>query len=184
MVLVWVFNPSSQEAEVGGAPSSRPFWSTELVLGQPGYREKPCLKKRKIKKAMVSYSCLNKTWKVTLIDMLTWMRKNLKGLTLRTQGEEMLSRGESASISYQILKGQHWDYIHKGNIVWTDQAIFRDIHIKQQLNKAMTLKARWESWDGVKREREGRYNFKNIKIYYKLKNGFKEAQNIYSTQCS
>ena len=34
--LVWVINPSTQEAEARGSLSSRPVWPTELVLGQPG----------------------------------------------------------------------------------------------------------------------------------------------------
>jgi hypothetical protein len=37
--------------------------------------------------------------------------------------------------------------------------MFRNIHIKQ-LKKTMNLRARWESWDRVKGEREGRCNLK------------------------
>jgi hypothetical protein len=36
VVVVHAFNPSTWEAEAGGFLSSRPAWSTELVLGQPG----------------------------------------------------------------------------------------------------------------------------------------------------
>jgi hypothetical protein len=39
-VVAHAFNPSTQEAEVGGFLSSRPAWSTKKVPGQPGlYRE-------------------------------------------------------------------------------------------------------------------------------------------------
>jgi hypothetical protein len=48
-VVARTFNPSTLEAEAGGFLSSRPAWSTEWVPGQPGYTEKPCLKKEKEK---------------------------------------------------------------------------------------------------------------------------------------
>jgi hypothetical protein len=45
-VVVHAFNPSTWEAEAGRFLSSRPTWSTESVPGQPGYTERPCLKKQ------------------------------------------------------------------------------------------------------------------------------------------
>ena len=36
--MVHTFNPSTQEANAGGYPSSRPAWTTEQVLEQPGIR--------------------------------------------------------------------------------------------------------------------------------------------------
>jgi hypothetical protein len=45
-VVAHSFNPSTWEAEAGGFLSSRPAWSTEWVPGQPGLKEKPCLKKK------------------------------------------------------------------------------------------------------------------------------------------
>jgi hypothetical protein len=45
------FNPSTQEAEVGGFLSSRPAWYTEWVPGQPGlHRETRSWKTKKRKK--------------------------------------------------------------------------------------------------------------------------------------
>ena len=38
--MAHAFNPSTQEAEAGGAQSSRPAWSTERVPQQPGLQEK------------------------------------------------------------------------------------------------------------------------------------------------
>jgi hypothetical protein len=35
-VVAHTFKPSALEAEAGGSLSSRPAWSTEWVLGQPG----------------------------------------------------------------------------------------------------------------------------------------------------
>jgi hypothetical protein len=49
-MVAHTFNPSTREAEAGRFLSSRPAWSTEWVPGQPGYIEKPCLKKPKRKK--------------------------------------------------------------------------------------------------------------------------------------
>ena len=45
LVVVHLFNPSSQEAEAGGALSLRPAWSTELVPGHPELHSEPCLGK-------------------------------------------------------------------------------------------------------------------------------------------
>jgi hypothetical protein len=51
VVVAHAFNPSTREAEVGGFLSSRPAWSTELVLGQPGlHRETLSQKKNKKQK--------------------------------------------------------------------------------------------------------------------------------------
>jgi hypothetical protein len=41
------FNPSTQEAKAGGSLSSRPAWSTEWVLGQPGLHRKKTKKEKK-----------------------------------------------------------------------------------------------------------------------------------------
>lgn len=41
------FNPITWEAEADGSLSLRPSWSTEQVLGHPGYTVKPVLKKTK-----------------------------------------------------------------------------------------------------------------------------------------
>ena len=35
-MVVHTFNPSAWKAEAGGSQGSRPAWSTEQVLGQPG----------------------------------------------------------------------------------------------------------------------------------------------------
>jgi hypothetical protein len=44
-VVVYAFNPSTQEAEAGQSLTLRPAWSTEQVLGQPRlHREALCLK--------------------------------------------------------------------------------------------------------------------------------------------
>ena len=43
------FNPSTQEAETAKSLSLRPAWSTERVLGHPGYTEKPYFGKNKQK---------------------------------------------------------------------------------------------------------------------------------------
>ena len=44
-MVVHLFNPSTQEAEVSSSLSSRLAWSTEGVLDSQGHTEKPCLKK-------------------------------------------------------------------------------------------------------------------------------------------
>jgi hypothetical protein len=50
-VVVHTFNPSTWEAEAGGFLSSRPAWSTEWVLGQPGlHRETLSRKNQKEKR--------------------------------------------------------------------------------------------------------------------------------------
>jgi hypothetical protein len=56
-VVVHAFNPSTWEAEAGEFLSSRPAWSTEWVLGQPGlYRETLSRKtKMKTKKDILMY---------------------------------------------------------------------------------------------------------------------------------
>jgi hypothetical protein len=47
-VVAHAFNPSTWEAEAGGFLSSRPFWSTKRVPGQPGlHRETLSRKKTK-----------------------------------------------------------------------------------------------------------------------------------------
>jgi hypothetical protein len=44
------FNPSTQEAEAGGALSSKPAWSTDPVPGQPTLsRDRETLSRKKIK---------------------------------------------------------------------------------------------------------------------------------------
>jgi hypothetical protein len=44
-VVVNMSNPSTQEAEAGRSLlSSRPAWSTELVLRQPRLHSKPCFR--------------------------------------------------------------------------------------------------------------------------------------------
>jgi hypothetical protein len=56
--VVHVFNPSTQEAEAAGSPSSRPAWSTDQVPGQIGLNREtlsqsaliPALQKKKKKK--------------------------------------------------------------------------------------------------------------------------------------
>ena len=45
--MVHVFNHSMQEAEVGRSLSSRPAWSTELVLGQSGLQRKILSQRRR-----------------------------------------------------------------------------------------------------------------------------------------
>jgi hypothetical protein len=49
-VVVHTFDPSTQEAESGGFPSSRPAWSTEWVPGQPGLHRETLSRKTKKKK--------------------------------------------------------------------------------------------------------------------------------------
>jgi hypothetical protein len=50
-MVVYAFNPSSQEAEAVEFLSSRPAWSTEWVPGQPGlHRETLSQKKEKKRK--------------------------------------------------------------------------------------------------------------------------------------
>ena len=47
MVVVRAFNPSPRECRGTGSLSSKPVWSTELVLGQPGlHRETLSWKKK------------------------------------------------------------------------------------------------------------------------------------------
>jgi hypothetical protein len=51
-MVVHTFNPSTLEEEAGEFLSSRPAWSTEWVLGQPGlHRETLSQKKKKKKKS-------------------------------------------------------------------------------------------------------------------------------------
>jgi hypothetical protein len=46
-VVAHAFNPSTWEAEAGGFLSSRPAWSTEWVLGQPGLHRETLSRKTK-----------------------------------------------------------------------------------------------------------------------------------------
>jgi hypothetical protein len=46
MVVAHAFNPSTLEAEAGGAVSSRSARFTEKFQDSQGYIEKPCLKKQ------------------------------------------------------------------------------------------------------------------------------------------
>lgn len=49
VVVVYTFSSSTQETEAGQYQSLRPASSTEQIPGQ-GYKEKPCLKNKQIKK--------------------------------------------------------------------------------------------------------------------------------------
>ena len=44
-MVAQAFNPSTQEAKVGGSLNSRPVWSIEQVPGSQHYTERPYLKK-------------------------------------------------------------------------------------------------------------------------------------------
>jgi hypothetical protein len=46
-MVVHAFNPSTQEAEAGGFPSSRPAWSTEWVPGKPELHRETLSRKKK-----------------------------------------------------------------------------------------------------------------------------------------
>jgi hypothetical protein len=48
-MVAQAFNPSTREAEAGGFLSSRPAWSTEYVLGQPGLHRETLSQKNKNK---------------------------------------------------------------------------------------------------------------------------------------
>ena len=49
-MVVYTFNPSTQEAKAGGTLNLRPAWSRERVPGQPGTTQKTSLsQKPKIK---------------------------------------------------------------------------------------------------------------------------------------
>ena len=43
-MVVHTINPSTWEAEAGGALSSGPAWSTEQIPGQRGLYSEPCLR--------------------------------------------------------------------------------------------------------------------------------------------
>jgi hypothetical protein len=49
-VVAPAFNPSTWKAEAGGFLSSRPAWSTERVLGQPGLHRETLSRETKNKK--------------------------------------------------------------------------------------------------------------------------------------
>jgi hypothetical protein len=58
--LAHAFNPSTWEAEAGGFLSSRPAWSTERVLGQPGLHRETLSLKTKTKTKMDNLVFLKK----------------------------------------------------------------------------------------------------------------------------
>jgi hypothetical protein len=64
------FNPSIQEAEPGKALSSRPAWSSERILGQPGpHRETPSWGKKKVVMKIIfplNKHCFYFYWKIFL----------------------------------------------------------------------------------------------------------------------
>jgi hypothetical protein len=49
-VVAHTFNSGTWEAEAGGSLSSRPTWSTEQILGQPGLHRETLSQKTKQKK--------------------------------------------------------------------------------------------------------------------------------------
>lgn len=50
MVVLYAFNPSGQEEEAGGPLSSKPAWSTERVLRQPGLCRETLPKKEPVER--------------------------------------------------------------------------------------------------------------------------------------
>jgi hypothetical protein len=64
------FNPGTQEAEAGGSLSSKAVWSTEWVPDSQGYREKPCLKKKKNQNK-------NSQWNYEMITCLQLKNQNI-----------------------------------------------------------------------------------------------------------
>jgi hypothetical protein len=54
-VVVHTFNPSTWETEAGGFLSSRPAWSTEWVLGQPGLHRETLTQKKKMSRLPRSF---------------------------------------------------------------------------------------------------------------------------------
>jgi hypothetical protein len=54
-VVAYTFNPSTWEAEEGGSLSSRPAWSTEWILGQPGLHRETLSQKEKKRIQIVAF---------------------------------------------------------------------------------------------------------------------------------